>query len=408
MPETVSSHDSRLKLTLRRNPSERKKHQCEATLENDTVSYTGVNYGREGAGAKAAGSLLIGVHRKGSDTVRLLPAAQLFVMRPSVKAPKVSLEPPATAGSNPVGAEYASRKRQLVTELGAAKARKKQKAVETGAVSASAVLDSGALENDISGAASAVAAAPAIEFSQREMHALHPAFELGATSIAAAYPPSGFAPEHVWEALDHKSMRQASKSVEERERLAAEPTLFPPFILATLAGKLPSDKVARTLLLRATLYLTHMLRFSTLQSAIAPTRARASAGGSDDGHPDAKMLRLPAESWQQLLADFTEPIPPREGAPPPAPGAPAKRRITPPLREKLCMYALALALVHVCDGQLRCDALAATLGLTEEKCAFYLKQLGCVVEKVAGAKTGVLRLPLTFPKASRGGPPQRK
>jgi hypothetical protein len=58
-------------------------------------------------------------------------------------------------------------------------------------------------------------------------------------------------------------------------------------------------------------------------------------------------------------------------------------------------------------GRLRCDALAATLGLTEQKVGFYLKQLGCVVEKAGGGKVGVLRLPLQFPKASRGGPPKR-
>jgi hypothetical protein len=52
-------------------------------------------------------------------------------------------------------------------------------------------------------------------------------------------------------------------------------------------------------------------------------------------------------------------------------------------------------------------ALAATLGLTEQKVGFYLKQLGCVVEKAGGGKVGVLRLPLQFPKASRGGPPKR-
>jgi hypothetical protein len=97
---------------------------------------------------------------------------------------------------------------------------------------------------------------------------------------------------------------------------------------------------------------------------------------------------------------------PREGEPL-REGMPTKRRVTPPLREKLAMHCLALALVHVGGGRLRCDALAATLGLTEQTVGFYLNQLGCVVEMAGGGKVGVLRLPLQFPKASRGGPPKR-
>ena len=391
---------SRLRLELRRNPSDRKKHQCEAVLQNDTIKYTGVNYGRDGTAAKSAGAFLIGVHHKGSGTVKLA-AAQLYVMKPAVKAPKVSLEPPeefsVTISS---GAEYNDRKRQLVSQLGAAKARKRQRVADTGAVSSNAVLDALALNADISGAAREAADKPVVELSEIKRHPLHPPFDLAATSAAHAYPRSSFAPDRVWDSLDYKPLRAASKSAEELEKLAAEPTLFPPYVLGLLAGKLPGDKLARTHLLRATLYLTHMLRFSSLHAPIAPIRE------GSEGHPDAQRLRVPPDSWAQLLEDFTEPLSAREGEPL-REGFPTKRRVTPPLREKLAMHCLALALVHVGGGRLRCDALAATLGLTEQKVGFYLKQLGCLVEKAGGGKVGVLRLPLQFPKASRGGPPKR-
>ena len=60
------------------------------------------------------------------------------------------------------------------------------------------------------------------------------------------------------------------------------------------------------------------------------------------------------------------------------------------------------------DGRLSCAALAASLSLTEEKTAFYLRQLGCSIEgKGSGGKVAVLKLPLTFPKLSRGGPAKR-
>jgi len=80
--------------------------------------------------------------------------------------------------------------------------------------------------------------------------------------------------------------------------------------------------------------------------------------------------------------------------------------MTPELREKLALHSLALALL-LKRGRLSTAALAADLGLTESKCAFYLKQLGCKIERKSGSPNlAVLQLPLTFPKVSRG-PVQR-
>lgn len=399
-PDATPREGGKLRLDLRQNPSERKRHQCEAMLENDTMRFAGVNYGRDGSSTKAAGTMLIGIHRKGSSTVKLT-SAQVFVMRPGVKVPKVSLDPPAFSGAITSGAEYNERKRQLITELGAAKARKKQKAAETGAVRADAVLNADQLKADLAGAASEAAAAPQAALTDRELHALNPSFDLAATIVADAYPRGSFVTDRVWGALDYKLLRAASKSAEGRERLAADKTLFPPFILATLAAKIPSNKEARAHHLRAMLWLTYMLRLNTLHAPIPPDRS------GEAEHPDAHRLQLPREAWRQLVDAYTEPMAPREGAPPPPPGAAVKRRITPPLREKLSMHCLCMALVHVCDGRLRCDALAAPLGLTEQKCAFYLKQLGCIIEKVSGDSVATLRLPLQLPKPGRGGPPQR-
>jgi len=396
----ASAGGGKLKLDLKRNPSERKRHQCEAQLENDTMRYAGVNYGRDGSNAKAAGSLLIGVHRKGSGTVQL-SSAQLFVMRPTVKVPKVSLAPPERVAAISSGAEYTERKRQLITQLGAAKAKKKQRANEAGAVSADRVLDADALDADIANAAREAAANPAQELTQHELHPLHPAFELTATTIAAAYPPTAFASERLWASFDHKPLRSASKNAEERAQLGADKALFPPFIMATLAGKLPGEKAARVQMLKATLCLTYLLRFATLQAPIPPSRA------GEEAPPDAKRLSLPPDMWRRLLAEFTEPMAQREGAVPLKAGQATKRRLTQPMREKLSMHCLCLALVHVCDGRLRCDALASSLSLTAEKCAFYLKQLGCEVTRSGGDAYATLKLPLTFPKASRGGPPKR-
>lgn len=397
-----------LRLDLRSNPAERKRHQCEALLMGDTMQYTGSNFGREGTGAQKGGTLLIGIHRKGSGTVRLLPASTLFVMKPQVKSPHVNLDPPTSSSSEVAGAEGAARKRRLVTELGSSKARKKQKAIAAGAVSAGAVLDRDALSTDIVGAASASAAAAASPGAQRsaaDLHPLHPPFDLSATTVSTAYPRARMVPDHVWSALDHKALREASKSAEARASLSQKGALFPSFIIAKLGESMPASKSDRAELLRGLLYLCQMLRFNSLHASIKPNRP--GSGSGSEPHPDAAKLELPFASWGQLLADFTEPETPMEGAPPPLPGAPTRRRITPPLREKLCMHVLAFALV-LCHGELPCDALATSLALTEQKCAFYLKQLGCTVTRGRNGGAGVakLGLPLTFPKLSRGGPPR--
>ena len=93
----------------------------------------------------------------------------------------------------------------------------------------------------------------------------------------------------------------------------------------------------------------------------------------------------------------------------------AKRQITRTCREKLCLYALTLGLL-LGNGKLPAVSLASALSLTEQKAAFYLKQLGCKLDKVrvpgdaSGERTSVasLPLPLQFPKLGNGAGAQRR
>ena len=75
--------------------------------------------------------LLIGVHDKRTGVVRLVPAQHLYQMKTLVKQPRLPLDPPAPDPVQLVGAEAGRAmqegKRALVSELGSAKAHKKQK-----------------------------------------------------------------------------------------------------------------------------------------------------------------------------------------------------------------------------------------------------------------------------------------
>lgn len=410
-----------LKLRLRRNTKKNRTDQRELQAENETMRYHGANFGADGAAARSGGTLLIGVHHRGSDSVQLVPAAAFFQMRPSVKNPQLTLTPPETAADDdPAGraAENYAQKRKLVASLGSAKAFKKQKQQDAAAVNADSVFNAASLSADIAGAAQAAADGAAPERSARELHPLHPPFDLEATTLAGAYPRGGLIPAHVWATLEYAILKDGSKSAEARVRMAQQPELWPPAVLAALAAPLPTEKSARHAHLRLLLYLAYMLRFASLRQPIKPARRGAqhsASSGACDHHPLAAQLLIPLGAWEQLLSDFTEAFVP-EGAPPAALRAEGtqpvamKRSITRTCREKLSLWALTLSLL-IGEGKTPTAALAPTLGLTEPKCSFYLKQLGCKVDKVRalnseeGERVGVasLPLPLTFPKLSRGG-----
>ena len=404
----------------------KRKHQHELHAESDMMRYTGVDYGSEASAARASGALLVGVHEKSTGKVSIVPASSLYLMKPSVKQPRVSLVPGAasSSGSAPA-ATAAATKRDLVESLGAAKALKKQRQLQQAAVKVDAIFNASSLGSDIKTAADAADNAGAgPDRSARDLHPLHPPFNAEATTLAAAYPRSGLVPEALWKVLDYSPLKALAKSAEQRDKFASEPgDLWPAFVLAELGAPLPADKSARHERMKLLAFLTHLLRFATLRAVIKPKRrnvglgAADSAEGHNDDHPDARRLRLPSTSWERLLAEYTEPAWSKDGAPPQAAAGddedadevakPAARKITPSMRDKIALHVFTLGL-HLGGGQLACAALASSLGLTEERCVFFLRQLGCHVKRMGGAKVAVLQLPLEFPKLSRGAPQQRR
>lgn len=75
-----------LRVSLQRNSHDRKRHQMQLRAETERMSYTGVSAGRSrGAAASEAhsvGDLLIGVYRKGENTVKLVRIDKVRTPRP--------------------------------------------------------------------------------------------------------------------------------------------------------------------------------------------------------------------------------------------------------------------------------------------------------------------------------------
>ena len=420
-PAPVLQEKDGLKVELLRKTSAKRKQHQELHAETETMRYSGQNYGREGAAAKAGGSLLIGVHNRRTGVTRLLPPSALYVMHQSVKEPQVALGPAAAPDAAAAAPTYGAQKRQLISTLGAAKARKRQDQMAAASVSADAVFNAASLSADIGQAAEAAhlaASAPEFARNEADLRPLHPPFDMGATSVEAAYPRSGMIPEHVWQGLDYGAHKDLAKLGERRAQLLKEGgPLWPSYILGCLGEAMPSAKSSRHAHLKQLTYLTYMLRFYGISGPIKPKKRDVGRG---DYQPEAAKLQIAMPAWEQLVAEYSENdtrdgifIPAEDGAGAgggggngSTPKAP-KRIVTRTCKEKLCIHTLALALV-LKDGRLSCAALAASLSLTEEKTAFYLRQLGCSIEgKGSGGKVAVLKLPLTFPKLSRGGPAKR-
>ena len=163
------------------------------------------------------------------------------------------------------------KKRELTSELGSEKARKKQKAQAAQAVNADALFNRASLGKDISAALAAAAEAKPAELSDGEKRPLHPTYVLGATSAREAYPRTGLVTDAVWAQLDTNALLKASESAAEAERLESqmvrELSLWPKWVLSQL-GHLPEGE--RTSHLRMLTSLAYMLRLYGMRGSLNP------------------------------------------------------------------------------------------------------------------------------------------
>ena len=148
------------------------------------------------------------------------------------------------------------------------------------------------------------------------------------------------------------------------------------------------------------------------RDVIVPAEAPAESDNARGAVAHCKWI--PAAVWGQLHATFTEKT--SRGAPAAAAGdGEGKRAITSPMATKLYYHILALALL-VTGGKITADQFAGpppALGLSLKKVGFHLRQLGCAMAKSKadadkGATIATLKLPLAFPKESRGAPAARR
>ena len=364
--------------------------------------------------------LLVAEYDRSTGTVRLLPA-RAYSMTASIRTPTAALERPAVrvADGDPEAGDGYLAKRALVNELGAEKAKKRLRAAEAKRVRADAVHDQAGLAGDVTALDAAAALAPP-KPSEQERKALHPRFNLGATTVADAFPRAGIVPDFIWDRLDVKELPTAAAlGASNVLEVAAAAEGWPPFVLEQLRANLPgaTDAAERKRRQRGLLFLSHMAAFLALRrddrDAIVPAEAPAESDNARGAVAHCKWI--PAAVWGQLYATFTEKT--SRGAPPAAASGDGegKRAITSPMATKLYYHILALALL-VTGGKITADQFAGpppALGLSLKKVQFHLRQLGCAMAKSKadadkGATIATLKLPLAFPKESRGAPAARR
>ena len=358
--------------------------------------------------------LLVAEYDRSTGAVRLLPA-RAYSMTASIRTPTAALERPAVrvADGDPEAGDGYLAKRALVNELGAEKAKKRLRAAEAKRVRADAVHDQAGLAGDVTALDAAAALAPP-KPSEQERKALHPRFNLGATTVADAFPRAGIVPDFIWDRLDVKELPTAAAlGASNVLEVAAAAEGWPPFVLEQLRANLPgaTDAAERKRRQRGLLFLSHMASFLALRrddrDAIVPAEAPAESDNARGAVAHCKWI--PAAVWGQLYATFTEKT--SRGAPAAAAAGDGegKRAITSPMATKLYYHILALALL-VTGGKITADQFAGpppALGLSLKKVQFHLRQLGCQ-SKGKNPSIATLKLPLAFPKESRGAPAARR
>lgn len=362
----------------------RTQGDMELRAEIELVRYRGACPRRDAAD----GDLLVGVYRRSTGEVQLFRGPQ-FVMQPELKRPRLGLDAPAAAADGGI------QKQGLVSELGSEKARKKQRTTMAKQVRAEAVFNGSGLSNDVSNALESATAPQALTPQQERPG--HPPFVLSATTVREAYPVEGIMPPALLAKLaDTQGLVAAGKAPQPAPPVGQVPK-WPQFALQQLEA-LPAGVQEKLQRLKMLLYASYMVRFHGISGAVDASRAT--------------KLDIPMDVWHHLVAEFTEQGAAREaekslgadGQPASALGpstAATSRRVTDPMKQKLVLHVLALALL-VTNGKLEHESLAKNLKLTAERCTFFLRQLGCAaIKSPAGEKLAVLQLPLNLPQVTR-------
>ena len=233
-------------------------------------------------------------------------------MTASIRTPTAALERPAVrvADGDPEAGDGYLAKRALVNELGAEKAKKRLRAAEAKRVRADAVHDQAGLAGDVTALDAAAALAPP-KPSEQERKALHPRFNLGATTVADAFPRAGIVPDFIWDRLDVKELPTAAAlGASNVLEVAAAAEGWPPFVLEQLRADLPgaTDAAERKRRQRGLLFLSHMAAFLALRrddrDAIVPAEAPAESDNARGAVAHCKWI--PVAVWGQLYATFTE------------------------------------------------------------------------------------------------------
>ncbi|KAL3905212.1 MAG: hypothetical protein SGPRY_010994, partial [Prymnesium sp.] len=359
--------DSLTSLHLYRSTNKRKAHHLELRAETERMAFTGANHGIASAKASAAGQLLVGLYNPSERTLKLVPAPTTFVMSGAAKKEHAAPVQQVQAGEGDGGAQSVAQqvaaKRQLVSEMGAQKARKRQAEVMKKKVNASNVLNQEAFMADVSSALEA-AGASSNQLTAEQAHPLHPPFNLEATDPMFCYPrelravgisfgvydslaalplhhacarvPSeGVLPSSVWEQLPFDGIDTSADGL----RKFQNDPLWTPFLVERLR-LLPVDLTAREEALKRILFLAYVLRFNGISKAIRmepdtrPTR-------SEKDVVDAIKLQIDQPSWEYLVNTFTDTSGKSAGMT--RGGVP--RVISNTLREKLALHTLTLALL---------------------------------------------------------------
>jgi len=384
----------RLRIRLLRNSIAAKAHQLQLAAETSTMNFNANNYAGEGRQlAQAQGRLLMGVYQRSAGSVQLVPVSDVFVMKQSIKEPKQAMQP------QPQPEEVQRKKRELVAELGSEKARKSQKRKAAEQVDAQKVYNLGNVAETISAALTANVAeqANAAPLTPQQERPWHPTFVLGARSAAEAYPRDGLVPSAVVPHLNNEFVLQRTRDTAKFKEMGEKKDLWPALTMTLLRAAPPADVEA----LKPHLYLAFMLRFSKIDKPVLRPFAPDEGGSSkrNEAPSEATALHITQHAWNQLIEDFTEAAPSGKGR---AKSSKVRRR-SDAMKQKLTLHALALALT-LSKGSLFISEAASALALTEERCRFYLRQLGCSMDR--GSKAMTLKCPFELPKVeqSRGRP----